>query len=243
VSNGIVRDTDLVERLTYLLKPPCWNLENFVGYISIKQAYPGKRVAARVVSRGLPNSRTRLVTVQEIEAATGLSLSKPQTTNLSQKRNETTQLMSEFETESVGNKTSTPDSSTWQTESVGEKTSLPVTGALDSESVGENASAYLQTESVRVYRPDIPTLQNADPEHEVLIHNLKAVWKTGWFKNSKGLIGTTRHENMELSLKHYFARNSLTNDETWNLMEVALSLPIEEPYVSFDMPTKSHVAA
>jgi hypothetical protein len=89
----------------------------------------------------------------------------------------------------------------------------------------------------------IPTLQNVEPEYEVLIHNLKAIWKTGWFKNSKGLIGTTRCENMELSLKTYFARNSLTTDEVWNLMEVALSLPIDEPFVLFDMPTKSHVAA
>jgi hypothetical protein len=145
--------------------------------------------------------------------------------------------------ESVGEKTRLPDSSSFETESVGEKTRLPVTGALDSESVGENASAYLQTESVGWCRDDIPRLQNTDPENEVLIHNLKAVWKTGWFKNSKGLIGTTRVENMELSLKTYFARNSLTTDEVWNLMEVALSLPIDEPFVPFDMPTKSHVAA
>jgi hypothetical protein len=208
------------------MKPPFFNVENFVAYISVKQAYPGRLVAARTCSRGLPNSRTRLVTVQEIEAATGLSLSKPQTTNLSQKRNETTRQTLALETSDVGSKTSLADSSTFQT-----------------SDVGKNDFSVFQTSHVRVYRPHIPRLQNADPKHEVLIHNLKAVWKTGFFKKSKGLIGAARCENMELSLGTYFARNSLTTDEVWNLMEVALSLPIEEPYVLFDLPTISQVAA
>ncbi len=226
VSNGIIPDEKLLEKVAYLMKPPFFNVENFVGYISVKQAYPEKRVASRMTSRGLGNARTCKISVQEIEAATGLSLSKPQTTEHVQKRNETVQQISAFETESVG-----------------EKTRLPLTSSFETESVGENASAYLQIESGRVYRRHIPTLENLEPEYEVLIHNLKAVWTTGFFKNSKGLIGTTRVENMELSLKHYFAKNSLTTDEVWNLMEVCLSLPIDEPYVPFDMPTKSQVAA
>jgi hypothetical protein len=208
------------------MKPPFFNVENFVAYISVKQAYPGRLVAGRTCSRGLPNSRTRLVTVQEIEAATGLSLSKPQTTEHIQKRNETTRQTLALETSDVGSKTSLADSSSFET-----------------SDVGENDFSVFQTSDVRVYRPGIPRLQNADPETEVLIHNLKAVWLTGFFKNSKGLIGTVRCENMELSLKTYFARSWLTNDETWNLMEVALSLPIEEPYVPFFMPTISQVAA
>jgi hypothetical protein len=224
---GIVKDTDLVEWLIYLMKPPLLNLENFTGYISVKQASPGRLAAGRICSRGLPNSRTRLITIQDIEVATGLSLTKPQATKHVQKESTTTRQTLEFETSHVGGKTGLPDSSTFQT-----------------SHVGGNDFSVFQTSDVRVWSPNIPRLKEADPKTEVLIHNLKAVWLTGFFNNSPGRIGAGKCKDLGFSLGTYFKRSWLSAGEVYDLAQLALSLGIEEPYVPFDIPeTYQQVAA
>jgi hypothetical protein len=226
VSNGIIPDEKLLEKVAYLMKPPVWNVGNFVAYVSTKQAY-GKRVTARMTSRGLGNARTCKISVQEIEAATGLSLSKPQTTEHIQKRNETVQQTSEFYSESVG-----------------EKSTSLLTTYFHSEPVGENASADNHPEPVGCIALPLPGLQDADPKTEVLIHNLKAVWLTGFFNNSPGRIGAGKCKDLGFSLRTYFARTWLSAGEADDLAQLALSLDMERPYVPFDMPeTYQQVAA
>jgi hypothetical protein len=73
VSNGVVPDAELPKRLSYFCKKPEWEPENVVGYLSVKQAYPNKKVARRYKAFGLGSLR---VTQQRIETATGLSLTK-----------------------------------------------------------------------------------------------------------------------------------------------------------------------
>lgn len=74
VSCGVIQDAKLLERVAYLCKAPEWQLENVVGYLSVKQAYPGKPVGSRYCHRGLGNYRPSLAT---IEQALGFGLSKP----------------------------------------------------------------------------------------------------------------------------------------------------------------------
>jgi hypothetical protein len=74
VSNGVVPDAELPNRLSYLCKKPQWDPETVVGYLSVKEAYPNKKVARRYKAVGLGSFK---VTRQRIETATGLSLNKP----------------------------------------------------------------------------------------------------------------------------------------------------------------------
>jgi hypothetical protein len=74
ISNGVVPDPELPDRLAYLCKAPEWQLENCVGYLSVKEAYPNKKVARRYRAVGLGSFKA---TQKEIEEATGLNLSKP----------------------------------------------------------------------------------------------------------------------------------------------------------------------
>jgi hypothetical protein len=74
VSNGVVPDAELPNRLAYLCKKPEWQPETVVGYLSVKEAYPNKKVARRYKAFGLGSFK---VTRQRIETATGLSLNKP----------------------------------------------------------------------------------------------------------------------------------------------------------------------
>jgi hypothetical protein len=167
------------------------------------------------------------VTVQEIEASTGLSLSKPQTTEHVQRKSTMAQRKVEFETSGVGLETGLPD-----------------TGTFETSDVRNSAAAYLQTTDVRVCSPDIPKLKEADPKTEVLIHNLKAVWLTGLFDNSPGRIGAGKCKDLGFSLGTYFKRSWLSAGEADDLAQLALSLDMERPYVPFDMPeTYQQVAA
>jgi hypothetical protein len=77
VNNGVALDDELLEKTAYLLKPPVWNELNRVGYVTVKHAYPGMDIAQRVSCRGLPNKRTQVIGIQEIEVALGFGLSKP----------------------------------------------------------------------------------------------------------------------------------------------------------------------
>jgi hypothetical protein len=74
VSNGVVPDAELPNRLAYLCKKPEWQPETVVGYLSVKQAYPNKPVAKRYKAVGLGSFR---FTQEQIQDATGLSLYKP----------------------------------------------------------------------------------------------------------------------------------------------------------------------
>jgi hypothetical protein len=74
VSSGVVPDVELPKRLAYLCKAPEWQLENCVGYLTVKEAYPNKKVARRYRAVGLGSFKA---TQKEIEEATGLNLTKP----------------------------------------------------------------------------------------------------------------------------------------------------------------------
>jgi hypothetical protein len=76
VSNGVILDADLTNRLAYFCKKPEWQKENVVGYLTVKQAYPNKKVARRYKAVGLGSFR---FTEKQIQDATGLSLYKPVT--------------------------------------------------------------------------------------------------------------------------------------------------------------------
>jgi hypothetical protein len=96
VSNGVVLDDELLEKTAYLLKPPVWNELNRVGYVTVKHAYPGKNIAQRVYCRGLPNKRTQVIGLKEIELAGGFSLAKPQAkSTLSKKELEVSEVVGE----------------------------------------------------------------------------------------------------------------------------------------------------
>jgi hypothetical protein len=72
VSNGVVPDAELPNRLAYLCKKPQWQKENVVGYLTVKEAYPAKPVAKRYKAVGLGSSR---VTQEQIQDVMGLNLS------------------------------------------------------------------------------------------------------------------------------------------------------------------------
>jgi hypothetical protein len=74
VSSGVVPDAELLNRLAYFCKSPEWQKENVVGYLSVKEAYPNKRVAKRYRALGLNGFKA---TQKQIEETTGLNLSKP----------------------------------------------------------------------------------------------------------------------------------------------------------------------
>jgi hypothetical protein len=76
VSNGVVPDAELPNRLAYFCKRPEWQPETVVGYLTVKQAYPNKKVARRYKAAGLGSFR---FTEKQIQDATGLSLYKPVT--------------------------------------------------------------------------------------------------------------------------------------------------------------------
>lgn len=85
VNCGVIRDADLLEKLAYLCKTPEWQLENVVGYLSVKQAYPSKPVARRYSCRGIGSFAVDLVT---LEAILGFSLSKPKDAQVQEKKRE-----------------------------------------------------------------------------------------------------------------------------------------------------------
>jgi hypothetical protein len=74
VSNGVVPDAELPNRLSYLCKKPEWQAENVVGYLTVKEAYSAKPVAKRYKAFGLGSFKA---TQKQIEEATGLNLNKP----------------------------------------------------------------------------------------------------------------------------------------------------------------------
>ncbi len=74
VSNGVVPDAELPNRLSYLCKKPEWQKENVVGYLSVKEAYPAKPVAKRYKAVGLGSFK---ITQKQIQDVMGLNLSKP----------------------------------------------------------------------------------------------------------------------------------------------------------------------
>jgi hypothetical protein len=73
VSNGVILDADLPNRLAYFCKKPQWEPENVVGYLTVKQAYPNKPVAKRYKAVGLGSFR---FTEKQIQDVMGLNLSK-----------------------------------------------------------------------------------------------------------------------------------------------------------------------
>jgi hypothetical protein len=74
VSNGVVPDAELPKRLAYFCKKPEWQKETVVGYLSVKQAYPNKKVARRYKAVGLGSFR---FTEKQIQETTGLILTRP----------------------------------------------------------------------------------------------------------------------------------------------------------------------
>jgi hypothetical protein len=74
VSNGVVPDAELPNRLAYFCKRPEWQPETVVGYLTVKDAYPNKKVARRYKAVGLGSFR---VTQKQIQETTGLNLTKP----------------------------------------------------------------------------------------------------------------------------------------------------------------------
>jgi hypothetical protein len=76
VSNGVVPDAELPNRLAYFCKKPEWQPETVVGYLTVKDAYPNKKVARRYKAFGLGSFR---VTQKQIQDVMGLNLYKPVT--------------------------------------------------------------------------------------------------------------------------------------------------------------------
>jgi hypothetical protein len=74
VSNGVILDADLPNRLAYFCKAPEWQPETVVGYLTVKQAYPNKKVARRYKAAGLGSFR---FTEKQIQETTGLILTRP----------------------------------------------------------------------------------------------------------------------------------------------------------------------
>jgi hypothetical protein len=74
VSSGVILDADLPKRLAYFCKKPEWQKETVVGYLSVKEAYPNKKVARRYKAFSLGSFKA---TQKQIEAVMGLNLSKP----------------------------------------------------------------------------------------------------------------------------------------------------------------------
>jgi hypothetical protein len=73
VSNGLVPDAELPNRLAYLCKKPEWQPETVVGYLTVKEAYSNKPVAKRYRAVGLGSFKS---TQEQIQDVMGLNLSK-----------------------------------------------------------------------------------------------------------------------------------------------------------------------
>jgi hypothetical protein len=77
-SNGVTPDSRLLQKSAYLGKNPPWNFENALAYLDAKRALAGGDIPSRYFTFNLGNARTRLVTLEMIEAAIGYSLAKPE---------------------------------------------------------------------------------------------------------------------------------------------------------------------
>lgn len=78
-SSGVIADADLPGLLCYLAKPPVWSPEVALGYVVVKRALEGGRVASRYALRGLPPKRLENITIRQIEATLGFDLAMPKT--------------------------------------------------------------------------------------------------------------------------------------------------------------------
>lgn len=70
----VVLDKELFAAVRYCLKKPYWTDENALAYL--RSANMGKRVGRRVIKYGLGDSRTRVISVSEIEQVLGIELSR-----------------------------------------------------------------------------------------------------------------------------------------------------------------------
>lgn len=68
--NRIIPDAQLLKQVEYLVKRPPFNFNNSLGYLSVRQAYAGRRVATRHLAVGLDARRVK-VSISEIEAILG----------------------------------------------------------------------------------------------------------------------------------------------------------------------------
>jgi hypothetical protein len=66
----LVEDNDLLTTAGYLAKRPAFTPENGLGYVSVRQAYSGGRVATRHLAKGLGARRTGVL-LSDIEAVLG----------------------------------------------------------------------------------------------------------------------------------------------------------------------------
>lgn len=68
----VISDEDLVQQAGYIAKPPYFDLEILIAYVTVKRVYGN--VARRFFHHGLGNKRTRPITVAAIEKVLGFSL-------------------------------------------------------------------------------------------------------------------------------------------------------------------------
>jgi hypothetical protein len=74
-----ILDEDLPKKAGYIYKNPYWQDKNVIAYLEATDNYggKGKKAPSRIISRGLGDSRTRLITPEEVEEAMEISLAKP----------------------------------------------------------------------------------------------------------------------------------------------------------------------
>ena len=69
-----VPDNELLEAVKYVVKKPYWTKENALAYL--RSANLSKQVGRRIIKHGLGDSRTRKITVYEVEQILGIELIK-----------------------------------------------------------------------------------------------------------------------------------------------------------------------
>lgn len=72
-ASEIVPDEKLPEKAGYISKKPYWSNQNALAYLESADMNNG-RVPKRIITRGLGDSRTRVITVQDVKEVTGLAL-------------------------------------------------------------------------------------------------------------------------------------------------------------------------
>jgi hypothetical protein len=74
-----IPDEDLPTKAGYIYKNPYWQDKNVAAYLEATDGSrgKGKKAPSRIITRGLGDSRTRLITPEEVEEAMEMSLEKP----------------------------------------------------------------------------------------------------------------------------------------------------------------------
>jgi hypothetical protein len=222
VSNGIVPDSELVQRAEYLMKRPEWNPHNATAYLQVKVCfYGGADVTSRISHRGLGNKRTNPITLQDIELAVGFSLAKPQAkSTLSKKELVVAESLDLPSTDIIQPKLGTKIQGKLGTK-------ISEASILKLGHVGSKETELLAPDPELLKQAQLPLLRDATARDLELVGRLHHAWQLRLFDKEPGKIGAGKARDLGKALGYYFDRKWLSSGEVGDLVQLALQLGLD----------------